>query len=67
MLLGSLVHAYGASGNRAEAEKEFKKLVGAAKTKFGSPYFLATAYAGLGDKDELRRCSRRTTGSQFAA
>jgi adenylate cyclase len=25
MLLGSLVHAYGASGNRAEAEKELKK------------------------------------------
>jgi len=52
MLLGSLVHAYGASGKRAEAEKELKKLVEGAKTKFVSPYFLATACAGLGNKDE---------------
>jgi eukaryotic-like serine/threonine-protein kinase len=48
---GSLIHAYGRSGRRLEAQRELEKLLEAAKTKFVSPYFLATAYAGLGDKD----------------
>src|SRR5215472_16704872 len=48
----SLVHAYGRSGRRPEAQKELAKLLEAAKTRFLSPYFLATAYAGLGDKDK---------------
>ncbi len=48
----SLIHAYGRSGRRLEAQKELEKLLEAAKTKFVSPYFLATAYAGLGDKDK---------------
>jgi len=48
----SLVHAYGRSGRRTEAQKELAKLLEAAKTRFVSPYFLATAYAGLGDKDK---------------
>ena len=48
----SLIHAYGRSGMRPEAQRELKRLLVAAKTKFVSPYFLATAYAGLGDKDK---------------
>src|SRR5262249_16801611 len=48
----SLIHAYGRSGKRLEAQKELEKLLEAAKTKFVSPYFLATAYAGPGDKDK---------------
>ena len=48
----SLIHTYGRSAMRLEAQKELKKLLEAAKTKFVSPYFLATAYAGLGDKDK---------------
>ncbi len=47
----SLIHAYGRSGRRLEAQQQLTKLLEAAKTKFVSPYFVATAYAGLGDKD----------------
>jgi TolB-like protein/Tfp pilus assembly protein PilF/predicted Ser/Thr protein kinase len=46
-----LIHTYGRWGRRLEAQRELKKLLEAAKTKFVSPYFVATAYAGLGDKD----------------
>jgi serine/threonine protein kinase/Flp pilus assembly protein TadD len=46
-----LIHTYGSSGRRLEAQRGLKELLKAAKTKFVSPYFLATAYAGLGDKD----------------
>jgi len=48
----SLTHALGRSGKRVEAQQQLKKLLEAAKTKFVSPYFIATAYAGLGDKDK---------------
>jgi len=48
----SLIHAYGRSGMRPEAQRELKRLLEAAETKFVSPYFLATAYAGLGHKDK---------------
>jgi len=48
----SLVHVYGVSGKRAEAQKELATLLESQKTKFVSPYFLAMAYSGLGDKEK---------------
>jgi serine/threonine-protein kinase len=48
----SLIHAYGRSGRWPEAQKELEKLQEASKTKFVSPYFLATAYAGLDNKEK---------------
>ena len=46
----SLIYTFGRSGRRVEAQEELKKLLAAEKTEFVSPYFLAIAYAGLGDK-----------------
>jgi tetratricopeptide (TPR) repeat protein len=48
----SLVHVYGVSGKSAEAQKELATLLESQKTKFVSPYFLAMAYSGLGDKEK---------------
>ena len=48
----SMVLTYGRAGKRPEAEGELKYLLKEAKTRYVSPYFLATAYAGMGDKDE---------------
>jgi eukaryotic-like serine/threonine-protein kinase len=48
----SLVHVYGVSGKRAEAQKELATLLELQKAKFVSPYFLAMAYSGLGDKEK---------------
>jgi eukaryotic-like serine/threonine-protein kinase len=47
-----LIHAYGRSGRRLEAQKGLEELLESAKTKFVSPYFLAIAYSGLGNKDK---------------
>ena len=51
-LLASLIHSYGRSGRRSEAEKGLTKLLEDSRTKVVSPYLLATAYAGLGDSDK---------------
>ena len=48
----SLVHVYAVSGKRAEAQKELAALLESQKTKFVSPYFLAIAYSGLGEKEK---------------
>jgi len=46
-----LVHAYAAIGQRANAEKILRELLANSKTRYVSPYMIATIYAGLGDKD----------------
>ena len=51
-LSASLIHAYGRSGRRVEAEEALQKLLEDARTKVVSPYFLGMAYAGLGDKEK---------------
>jgi TolB-like protein/DNA-binding winged helix-turn-helix (wHTH) protein/Flp pilus assembly protein TadD len=48
----SLGHAFAAIGRRAEAEKILRDLEQKSKRAYISPYILATAYAGLGEKDK---------------
>jgi Tfp pilus assembly protein PilF len=50
--VAALIGTYGRLGGSVEAQGELKELLAAARTKFVSPYFLATAYAGMGDKDK---------------
>jgi TolB-like protein/DNA-binding winged helix-turn-helix (wHTH) protein/Tfp pilus assembly protein PilF len=47
MALGSLGHAYGASGDTAEAEKILRKLAEQSKTEYVSPFYVALVYAGM--------------------
>ena len=48
----SLVHAFAAIGNRADAEKILRDLERESKDSYVSPYILATIYASLGEKDK---------------
>lgn len=48
----ALAHAYAVIGKRAEAQKILRDLQQKSKTAYVSPYFLATIYAGLGEKDK---------------
>jgi len=48
----SLGYAYAASGRRDEARKMVNRITRASKQEHFSPYMIATAYAGLGDKDQ---------------
>jgi serine/threonine-protein kinase len=47
-----LAHAYAKQGKRAEAEAQISILRDAAKTRYIRPYFFASIYATLGDKDK---------------
>jgi len=47
----ALIGTYGRSSRRGEAQTMLQELIQAAKTKFVSPYFLATACAGLGENE----------------
>jgi tetratricopeptide (TPR) repeat protein len=51
-LAASLIHAYGRAGRRVEAERELTKLIQKSKPMIVSPYLVATAYAGVGEKDK---------------
>ena len=51
-LLGYLTYAYASSGKRDEAMKALAQMHGSAKDRYVSAYTFATAYAGLGDKDQ---------------
>jgi TolB-like protein/Tfp pilus assembly protein PilF len=51
IILGSLGHAYAASGRSGEALKILDELKEMAKQKYVSAYDLAVLYTGLGDKD----------------
>jgi eukaryotic-like serine/threonine-protein kinase len=46
-----LAHAYASVGQRANVEKILRELLQRSKTKYVSPYMIATIYAGLGDKN----------------
>jgi len=51
-MLGALGHAYGASGNRSEAEKVLAKLMEQSKTQYVSPFYVAIVYVGLAENDK---------------
>jgi TolB-like protein/DNA-binding winged helix-turn-helix (wHTH) protein len=50
--LGSLGHAYAASGRKAEARKILRELGQQSKHRYVSPYDRALIYTGLGEKDQ---------------
>jgi serine/threonine protein kinase/Flp pilus assembly protein TadD len=47
-----LGHAYAASGDRQNAQKVISELAELSKRRYVSPYFTATVYAGLKDKEK---------------
>ncbi len=51
-MLGALGHAYGASGNRFEAEKILAKLMEESKKRYVSPFYVAIVYVGLAENDK---------------
>ena len=51
-VVAALVHAQAAAGRRVEAQATMTSLLEYAKRKYVSPYDVATAYAGLGDRNE---------------
>jgi TolB-like protein/tetratricopeptide (TPR) repeat protein len=55
LMLGLLAHAYGLSGNKAEAMKILDQLATLSKERYVSAYTFALAYLGLGDKEEALR------------
>ena len=52
MITVMLAHAYAKQGKRAEAEQQISLLGEMAKTQRVRPYYLASIYATLGDKDK---------------
>lgn len=50
--LASLAHVYATMGKRREAEDMIGKLLEMSKQRYFSPYWIAVAYAGLGDNDQ---------------
>ena len=46
-----LGHAYAKMGKRADAEKQIAELRDLAKTRYIRPYYIASIYGALGDKD----------------
>jgi TolB-like protein/DNA-binding winged helix-turn-helix (wHTH) protein/Flp pilus assembly protein TadD len=48
----ALAHAYAATGRKGEAQKILQEWLRQSKTKYVSPYMIATVYASLGDKDK---------------
>ena len=51
-MLGALGHAYGASGNRSEAEKVLVKLTEQSKKQYVSPFYVAIVYVGLAENNK---------------
>ena len=47
-----LAHAYAVTGNRVDAEKLLRNMEEKYKSGKASPYYVATIYAGLGQKDK---------------
>ena len=52
----NLAYAYGLSGKRDEAEKIIAYLKDLSRTNYVAPYYLAIAYAGLGDNEQTFKC-----------
>ncbi len=55
LMLGLLAHAYGFSGNKAEAMKILDQLTALSKQRYVSAYSFALVYLGLGAKEEALR------------
>ncbi len=55
LMLALLAHAYGFSGNKAEAMKIVDELKELSKQRYVSAYSFALVYLGLGDKEEALR------------
>jgi eukaryotic-like serine/threonine-protein kinase len=53
--LASLSHVYATMGKRREAQDIIAKLLVFSKQRYFSPYWIAVAYAGLGDNDQAFR------------
>jgi DNA-binding winged helix-turn-helix (wHTH) protein/TolB-like protein/Flp pilus assembly protein TadD len=51
-MMSGLGYAYGASGQRAKAQKIIQELDELSKQRYVSPFAIAVIYAGLGDQDE---------------
>jgi len=49
---GNLAYAHGVTENRKEAERIIQYLLDRSKTAYVAPYYLALAYAGLGDNEQ---------------
>jgi eukaryotic-like serine/threonine-protein kinase len=47
-----IAHAYAKQGKRAEAEQQISLLHDLARTRYVRPYYIASIYATLGDKDK---------------
>lgn len=52
MYVAGLGYAYAVAGRRREASKILEQLNDLSKQKYVSPYFVATVYAGLGEKEK---------------
>ncbi|MGB7925918.1 MAG: protein kinase [Pyrinomonadaceae bacterium] len=50
--IAELGYAYGLAGRRADAKKVLDELNELSKRRYVLPYFVATIYTGLGDKDQ---------------
>lgn len=50
--VAALAYAYALSGRRPEAQSLLGKMIELSKRRYVSPLYLATVYAGLGDKDQ---------------
>ena len=50
-MIAAQVYVYAAAGNRSEAQRRLEQLTEISKKKTIEPYFIAWAYAGLGQKD----------------
>jgi len=50
-LLAALGHAHALSGNKREAERILNRLREDSKRRYISPYYIASVYVGLGDKN----------------
>jgi tetratricopeptide (TPR) repeat protein/DNA-binding winged helix-turn-helix (wHTH) protein len=51
--LGALGYVYAFTGRRGEAERILSRLLERERENETSPYYIATVYAGLGDKDQV--------------
>ncbi|HSB08948.1 MAG TPA: winged helix-turn-helix domain-containing protein [Blastocatellia bacterium] len=58
LIMSLLGHAYAVSGRKPDAERILAEL-GQQKTRYVSPYTVATIYAGLNDKDQAFRWLER--------
>jgi hypothetical protein len=54
-LLGALGHTFAVSGEKSEAHRIIKELMRQSTERYVAPYFIATIYAGLVEKEQAFR------------